>query len=73
MKNPCYDPKTKTDCKDRCTGCSTICALWHQYEKERNELYKERAKNAIQAGADITAQHRLQKRIDGYKPRTRRK
>ena len=43
-KSPCYDPVTDQDCINRCTGCSAICALWHEYERNRNEKYKERYK-----------------------------
>lgn len=71
MKPPCYDSKTKTDCKDRCTGCSTICALWHKYVEERDKVYEERAQKAQEFGAESTAKRRLQKKIDRYKSRRR--
>lgn len=69
MKPPCYDLKTGTDCKDRCVGCSTICALWHRYVEERDKMYAKRAQKAQEYGVESAARARLQKKIDHYKPR----
>lgn len=60
LKNPCYDAETHTDCKDRCTGCSIICALWHDYEERRREEYQRRKKLA-QERSDI-----VEHKIDAY-------
>lgn len=44
MTNPCYDKRTNTDCPDRKAGCASSCPKWQEYEKIRNEGYKEKAK-----------------------------
>lgn len=66
---PCYDEVTKTDCKDRCVGCSTLCALWHEYVEKRDKDYQQRAKKANEIGVELTANRRLQKKINHYRPR----
>lgn len=44
MTNPCYNERTKTDCPDRKAGCAGNCPKWAEYEKNRNEGYKAKAK-----------------------------
>lgn len=63
LKNPCYNQKTNTDCENRCSGCSTICALWHDYVQRRNKMYKERAKTAKVESGMIEHQARLKRKI----------
>lgn len=55
MTNPCYNEKTKTDCPDRKPGCAGSCERWREYEKIRNEGYKEKAKayTSIPFNADV--------------------
>ncbi len=48
--SPCYDPKTKTDCERRCTGCQVSCPDWAKYAKQREA---ERERN-IKKSADET-------------------
>ena len=42
IKNPCYDPETKTDCPRRCGGCQLTCPEWKAYTEERDEEYRHR-------------------------------
>lgn len=42
MINPCYDQKTHTDCPNRKAGCASTCEKWREYEKIRNQGYKEK-------------------------------
>lgn len=73
IRNPCYDSKTNTDCENRCTGCSTICALWHDYVERRNELYNKRKKEAEAEQAFIDHQERLRERVRRRKNSKERK
>lgn len=43
--NPCYNPKTRTDCPDRCAGCARTCEKWAEYEKARAAVYENRRIN----------------------------
>jgi hypothetical protein len=45
MKNPCYNTETRTDCKDRCAGCSATCKKWAEYVKKRDSQYTENPVN----------------------------
>lgn len=47
MKNPCFDPSTKTDCPNRRGGCSVTCEKWAEYVKKREETYKDRYHQAM--------------------------
>lgn len=42
LRNPCYDPETKTDCPRRCAGCSAFCEDWDEYRKKRDAIYTEK-------------------------------
>jgi len=68
MRNPCYDPTTKTDCPDREPNCAITCPKWAKYKKAKNKEYEERHKKSIyeNLNRDIT---RKQKRIDHYNRR----
>lgn len=63
LKNPCYDAKNHKDCENRGAGCSLICALWHAYERQRNEEYEKRKKLAEEDAAVIEHKIRLANRI----------
>ena len=63
VESPCFDTKTNTDCKDRCVGCSTLCALWQDYVKRRDEEYKQRAEKAQIFGAEIYATNKRHNKI----------
>lgn len=43
--NPCYNPKTRTDCPNRCVGCARTCSKWAEYKKARDEVYENRKVN----------------------------
>ena len=47
LKRPCYDELTKTDCPDRCAGCSAHCERWAEYVAARNAEYAERTKEHL--------------------------
>ena len=40
IPNPCFDAKTKRDCKDRHAGCSVNCLKWKRYCEKRNTNYE---------------------------------
>ena len=67
IRNPCYDSKTNTDCENRCSGCSTLCALWHDYVQRRDDMYKKRAKAAEAEGAMIEHQLKLKHKMNQRK------
>ena len=46
LRNPCYDPETKTDCPRRCAGCSAFCEDWDEYRKQRDAEYDRKFKEA---------------------------
>lgn len=72
LHSPCYNKETKTDCQERCVGCSTICTLWHEYEARRQKEYEKRAQLSQEASAEITAQDRKIRRVMRYKNIPRR-
>lgn len=53
FESPCYDRKTKTDCPDRCPGCSATCEEWKKYEKKRNKEYEQRHRQKEDLGLHI--------------------
>lgn len=63
MKNPCYDRENNKDCENRQAGCSLICALWHDYERRRNEEYEKRKKLADENAAVKEHQVRLAQKL----------
>lgn len=63
LKNPCYDAKTHTDCKDRCTGCSVLCALWHEYTERREVEYQQRKKEAQERSDIVEHAKRVHSRV----------
>lgn len=71
LRPPCYNRETGEDCKDRCTGCSTICALWHQYTQERNKYYEERKKQSQAEGDMIAYQVERHRKLKKYRPRSK--
>lgn len=66
--NPCYDRKTKTDCPNRCAGCSLNCSEWEAYAKERNDEY---AKRRRQFQSNLFADYGFWKRY--WKEKTKRR
>jgi hypothetical protein len=44
VPSPCYDELTKTDCPRRHSGCAINCPEWAEYEKQREEEYRRRAR-----------------------------
>lgn len=68
MDSPCYDKKTKTDCPRRCGGCAVNCPEWAAYVAERNELYKQRARDC--AHNDFSPGYK--QRINNKKKKLRR-
>lgn len=65
MRNPCYDPATKTDCPDRSPNCAITCPKWAKYKKAKNKEYNERAKHSVYDTLNREAT-RKQRRIDNY-------
>ena len=42
VPNPCYDPKTNTDCPNRGAGCSKHCKEWRKHRERLKVKYEER-------------------------------
>lgn len=44
---PCYNEQTKTDCPDRCAGCSAHCDRWAEYVAARDTEYTRRFRASV--------------------------
>lgn len=64
IDNPCYNRKTHQGCENRCTGCSTLCALWHEYVEKRDAIYQKKAKMARAEQDFIEHKADLHKRVE---------
>lgn len=72
MKNPCYDPETKTSCQARRPGCAVDCCEWAEYVEQRDKVYEaRRAETELDAGViDIHRRRKLkraQRRLDSLR------
>lgn len=63
MKNPCYDPATKTGCPARRPGCAVDCPDWAEYVDERDKVYNaRRASSEFDSEAiDISRRRKLKR------------
>ena len=72
MRNPCYNPETKTSCPARRPGCAVDCVEWAEYVEERDKRYeaRRREKEITDGVVDISRRRKLkreQRRLDSLR------